>query len=387
MIIESLLDSDLYKFTMQQCVLHQFPDVDVQYNFKCRNGNIFTQEQVDRINKEIDDLCSLTFKDDELDYLSSIRFIKRDYIDFLRNFKLNRRHINTEFNNGHLEIIVKGNWFLTILFEVPVLAIVNEVYFSDKVVGFNDGMHLLEDKIKLANTTPGFVFSDFGTRRRFSYSWMRKVIERLATEEPKCSGFAGTSNVLFAKDFGVTAIGTMAHEFIMGGQGIDVTLRNSQKHMLQAWVDEYRGDLGIALTDTLGVDAFLRDFDLYFSKLYDGVRHDSGDPIEWGEKIIDHYMKLRIDPTTKTLVFSDGLTFPKAVEILEHFRGRAKISFGIGTNLTNDFSGITPLNIVMKLTQVNGKPVAKISDTPSKGMCNDDQYLAYLRTVFGIRNA
>jgi len=168
----------------------------------------------------------------------------------------------------------------------------------------------------------------------------------------------------------------------MVGQGReDVPLRNSQSSMLQAWVDEYRGDLGIALSDTVGIDAFLRDFDLYFAKLYDGLRHDSGDPFEWANKVINHYEKLGIDPSGKTLVFSDGLNVVKATEIWNAFRGRVKLSFDIGTNLTNDFDNIEPLQIVMKLTEVNGKPVAKISDSHGKGMCKDEAFLSYLKKV------
>ncbi len=197
--------------------------------------------------------------------------------------------------------------------------------------------------------------------------------------------FIGTSNVYFAKKYNLKPIGTMAHEWIMAGQGQeDVSLRNSQKAMLQAWCNEYRGDLGIALSDTLGVDAFLEDFDLYFAKLYDGIRHDSGDPDVWARKVICHYSKLGVEPKTKTLVFSDGLTFETAAKIYNKFKFAAKVSFGIGTNLTNDFEDITPLQIVMKIVKCNGLPVAKISDSPDKGMCNDKEYLTYLKKVFNI---
>jgi nicotinate phosphoribosyltransferase len=382
-IILSLLDQDFYKFSMQGAVLHQFASTNVRYEFKCRNGNVFDQRMVNRINQEITHLCDLTFKQDEIDYLNSIRFLKRDYTDFLKNLRLNRDHITCHLTpDGRLEIVAEGNWFLTILFEVPVLAIVNQVYFENTVVDVDVGRKRLKEKIALANDIPGFHFSDFGTRRRFSFDWQKQVFETLFINCPQC---IGTSNVFFAKEYGVTPIGTMAHEFIMAGQGLDVTLRNSQAHMLQAWVDEYRGDLGYALSDTLGIDAFLRDFDLYFAKLYDGLRHDSGDPFEWGDKVIRHYESLKIDPRTKQLIFSDGLDMPKAVEIFKYFEGRAKTSFGIGTNLTNDILGATPLNIVMKLTQVNGKPVAKISDSKGKGMCSDEQFLSYLKTVFGIK--
>lgn len=386
MIINSLLDNDLYKFTMGQAVLHQFASTSVRYEFKCRNGNVFDQRMVNRINQEITHLCDLTFKSDEIDYLNSIRFLKRDYTDFLKNLRLNRDHITCHLtSDGRLEIIAEGNWFLTILFEVPVLAIVNQVYFENMMVDAGLAKKRLKEKISMVKDIEGFHFSDFGTRRRFSFDWQKEVLETLLVNAPGCPQCIGTSNVYFAKYCGVTPIGTMAHEFIMAGQGLDVTLRNSQAHMLQAWVDEYRGDLGYALSDTLGIDAFLRDFDLYFAKLYDGLRHDSGDPFVWGDKVIRHYEAMKIDPRTKQLIFSDGLDMPKAIEIFKYFDGRAKTSFGIGTNLTNDFPGVKPLNIVMKLTQVNGKPVAKISDSPGKGMCLDEQFLSYLKTVFGIK--
>jgi nicotinate phosphoribosyltransferase len=196
--------------------------------------------------------------------------------------------------------------------------------------------------------------------------------------------------MMLAKKYELTPIGTMAHEFIMAGQALEgVTLAGSQKYMLQAWVDEYRGDLGTALTDTLGVDKFLRDFDLYFSKLYDGVRHDSGDPFEWGYKMIEHYKAMKIDPKTKSFVWSDGLDFPRAAQLYDAFKNLAKCSFGIGTNLTNDFpedvfpnkEKIHPLNIVMKIVSAGGKPVAKLSDDPGKGMCEDESFLSYLKKV------
>ena len=195
--------------------------------------------------------------------------------------------------------------------------------------------------------------------------------------------FRGTSNVLLAKELNITPIGTMAHEFLQAFQALDVRLRDFQKAALETWVQEYRGDLGIALTDVVGMDAFLRDFDLYFAKLFDGLRHDSGDPYEWGDKAYAHYRKLKIDTKTKMLTFSDGLNLPKAWELHQYFKDRFQVSFGIGTNLTNDM-GQTPLNIVLKLVECNGQSVAKISDSPGKTMTDNDTFLAYLRQVFQI---
>lgn len=393
-IINSLLDTDLYKLTMQQVALHQFPTVDVKYEFKCRNSVKFTAEMLNDIKKEIQHFCALQLSNDELNYLKTIRFLKSDFIDFLTLYRPSANHIEIQLNeaSGELSISVFGPWYLTIPFEVPILSIVNEVYFNHTLNNFTgevpalmmaDGVDKLNEKIKLANKHK-FSFSDFGTRRRFNKSWQQQVVKLLSTE---ASSFIGTSNVLIAKNLGLKPMGTMAHEFIMVGQGReDIPLRNSQRAMLQAWVDEYRGDLGIALTDTVGLDAFLKDFDLYFAKLYDGLRHDSGDPIWWAKKVIAHYEKLGINTKTKTLVFSDGLNFQTAASIHSEISPYANVSFGIGTNLTNDFDNVTPLQIVMKLVNVNHKPVAKISDNPKKGMCKDQEFLDYLQKVFREEN-
>jgi nicotinate phosphoribosyltransferase len=274
---------------------------------------------------------------------------------------------------------------------VPLLAIVNEVYFDVLSMGSTipstTGNLKLQQKIDLVKEYNGkhgqrFKFADFGTRRRFAGLWQDIIVQRLIKELP--DNFIGTSNVYLAMKYGVRPIGTMSHQWIMCGQGLpNVRISESQRYMLDAWVKEYRGDLGIALSDTLGFDAFLRDFDPFFAKLYDGCRHDSGDPFTWGEKLIAHYRKLKIDPKTKSAVFSDGLTFPLALDLCSEFWGRIQTSFGIGTNLTNDCS-YDPLQIVIKLTKVNGHPVAKVSDSAGKGMCEDESYLKYLKTVFKI---
>lgn len=387
-MIDSLLDSDLYKFSMMQAAFNQFRNVNVEYEFKCRNEAKWTSEMLYDINIAIDKYCELTFTPDEIEYLSTLRFFKKDFLDFLKLYKPNRSHIIADLKDDNLWIKVIGPWYLTISFEVPVLAITNEVYFKHSGKGvwtadnWTNGYEKLVHKMAIAKKS-GFLFADFGTRRRIAKHWQETVIENLCT----LPNFVGTSNVYFAKKFGIKPIGTMAHEFIMVGQGReDTPLKNSQKAQLQSWADEYRGDLGIALSDTLGVDAFLRDFDLYFAKLYDGLRHDSGDPIWWAEKVIAHYEKLGIDPMTKQLIFSDGLTMDKCVMIYNKLKDKAKISFGIGTHLTNDFDKVTPLQIVMKVTKVNGRPVAKISDSPGKGMCNDEHFLTYLKDVFKIEN-
>jgi nicotinate phosphoribosyltransferase len=276
-------------------------------------------------------------------------------------------------------------------FEIHVLSIVNELYYRrfDAQPLLAEGRRRLDEKIELLrefesdpDSQRAFTFSffDFGTRRRFSREWHREVVSTLAREVPQF--FKGTSNIHLARTLGLTAIGTMAHEYLQTFQAVGVQLRNFQKAALEHWVQEFRGDLGIALTDVIGMDAFLNDFDLYFAKLFDGLRHDSGDPVEWGEKALAHYSKLRIDARTKRLVFSDSLDLPAAFALYRHFADRIPCGFGIGTNLSNDM-GITALNIVMKLTECNGQPVAKISDLPGKTLCSDETFLAYLRQVFG----
>ena len=383
-IINSLLDTDQYKLTMFQAVFHQFPSAYVRYKFKCRNKGItFTEEQADEINWQIKHLCELRFTEDELKYLGNLRFIKPDFVDLLRIFKLQTRYVNVSCYDGELEITITGPWWQTMLFEVPVLAIVNEVYFYVNTPpeywdALNVGERKLREKIDLVKTEPDFKFIDFGTRRRYSRSWHDKIMADLVYSQ----NFVGTSNVFFARKYGTTARGTHAHEWFQGCQAL-TRVRDSQKFALQKWADEYRGDLGIALSDTLGIDAFLRDFDPYFAKLFDGVRHDSGDPIVWVDKVINHYKQFSIDPMTKTAVFSDGLTFPKAIEIMKYCQGKIKPMFGIGTNLTNDLVRV-PLNIVMKITHCNGIPVAKISDSGGKGMCEDPKYLEYLKNQFNI---
>lgn len=386
-IIQSLLDTDLYKFTMQQAVLHQFPHAnDVEYHFRCRTPNIDLAQHLPEINRQIDHLCTLRFSKEELDYLAKLRFIKPDYCAFLKIFQLQREYVNAvDLGNGQIDLVVKGPWLHTILFEIYLLAIVNEVYFQNlakdeaQQVTFERGMNLLNEKIALLTSAPDLRFSDFGTRRRFSFKWQEEVIKTLQHCIPQ--QFTGTSNVYFAMKYNLTPIGTMAHEYLQACQVLGGRLRDSQKFALEKWVQEYRGDLGIALTDVIGLNAFLSDFDLYFCKLFDGVRHDSGDPFEWGEQMLAHYRKMRIDAKNKNFVFSDGLDVPKAIELQNHFGTRTNCFFGIGTNLTNDV-GFKALNIVHKMTQCNGAPVAKLSDTPGKSMCDNQSYMDYLRQVF-----
>ena len=388
MIIRSLLDTDLYKFTMMQVVLHHFPSAQVQYRFMCRTPDVNFEPFIEEIEQEIDALCALKLRDDELSFLRSLRFIKSDFVDFLGLFHLPRKCIRIAAGDrpGELSIVVEGAWLHTILFEIPVLAIVNEVYFRHRIPhpDFDLGRSRLMEKVEMvrqATDLPVFRVAEYGTRRRFSHLWHDEVLATLKTSMG--SSLTGTSNVYMAKRHGLTPMGTMGHEYLQACQALGPRLRDSQVFAFETWAREYRGDLGIALSDVYGLDAFLRDFDMYFCKLFDGARHDSGDPVEWGERMIAHYQANRIDPVSKTLVFSDGLNFSRAIELARRFRGRIQVSFGIGTNLTHDL-GHEPLQVVMKMTRCNGQPVAKISDEPAKTMCDDPAYLSYLRHVFNL---
>ena len=391
MIIDSLLDTDLYKFTMMQVVLHHFPGAQVEYKFRCRTEGADLRPDLDAIRSELRQLCSLRFREDELAYLRGLRFMKSDFVDFLGLFQFNERFVQLGQGEkpGEIDITIRGPWLHTILYEIPILSIVSELYFRRTQPGasMEEGRRRLQSKIDLVRTVEPeleFKISDFGTRRRFSRAWQEEVLQTLKREVPQY--FAGTSNVWFAMRNNLTPLGTMAHEYMQACQALGPRLRDSQVFAFDKWAQEYRGDLGIAIADTYGLDAFLRDFDMYFCKLFDGARHDSGEPYEWGEKLIAHYRRNRVDPRTKTLIFSDQLSFPLAIGIARRFHGRARTSFGIGTNLTNDL-GYEAINIVIKMTECNGQPVAKVSDAPGKTVSKDPGYLAYLRQVFGLEPA
>jgi nicotinate phosphoribosyltransferase len=388
-IVRSLLENDLYKFSMWQALMHSHPGARAEYTFICRSKPDYPLASLaEDIDAELDNLCGMHFTQDELDYLSSLSYIKDDFVDYLTVFRFQKRFITVASDGDRLVIHAAGPLVHVMGFEIFVLYIASELYYRrfSREGLLDDARARLRKKIETMRSEPGiddpagpFIMFDFGLRRRYSGEWQREVVETLSKELP--AQFKGTSNVYLAKELGITPVGTMAHEYMQAFQGFGIRLRDFQKASLEAWVQEFRGDLGTALTDVIGIDAFLEDFDLYFAKLFDGLRHDSGDPYEWGEKVIAHYKKLRIDPLTKRLVFSDGLDLPRALAIYRHFKGRIQVSFGIGTNLTCD-TLIPSLNIVMKMTGCNGQPVAKISDSPGKTTGVDETFMAYLRQVF-----
>ena len=400
-IIKSLLETDSYKLSMGQAIFHQFPTYKTTWSFKCRNKNVkFTPEMLKEIEDQIDSYCKLKFNESELKWLAkNLPWIKEDYIAFLRFWHPRREeiHVNEMLQQGMddsgLAIDCTGTWLNTSMYEIALLAIVNEVYFAFKYgPGAKDiefQKRTMEKFAKLQNGEYDIgVFSEFGMRRRYSgemQDWLVKFIV-----DQKIPGFVGTSNVYLAMKYGIKAVGTQAHEYIMCvGQGTrEWNPAYSNKFALESWVKEYGVANGISLTDTISTDVFLLDFNQTYATLFSGVRHDSGDPLEWGEKIIQHYKNLGIDPKTKTLLFSDSLDFERATKIKKYFEGKAKVAFGIGTYLagiqcnTNDCH---PLNIVCKVTECNGMPVAKISDTPTKCMCKDTQYVEYLKRCINWR--
>ena len=392
-IITSLLETDLYKFSMGQAIYHQFSDYKTTWTFKCRNTDVkFTPEMVEEIKEQIHMYCRLRFTEEELEYLDSIKWFKGSYVDFLRLWKPRFADfdISTDAECG-LSIEVAGTWLNTSMYEIPTLAIVNEVYFrmaydyDDLLISFKEK---LEEKIGWlsSNKYDISLFSEFGLRRRLSAEAQELAVQELAKRDLGKSKFVGTSNVYLAKKYGVTPVGTMAHEWIMCvGQGNHKhNPAYSNWYALDAWVKEYGVLNGTALTDAITTDCFLKDFQLTYATLFSGVRHDSGDPIEWGEKMIAHYNELGIEADRKTLLFSDSLDFERADKIYSHFKDRVKVAFGIGTYIAND-TKVEPLNIVMKTTMCNGMDVAKISDVTGKGMCKNPDYVHYLKRCIDWR--
>lgn len=395
-IIKSLLENDMYKFSMGQAIYHQFPEYMTTWTFKCRNEGVkFTPEMVEEIKEQIKAYCNLRFTEDELDYLDEIKWIKGSYVNFLRIWQ--PRYEDFEISGEgacRLSIETKGTWLNTSMYEIPVLAIVNEVYFRMHY----DYDHLYQVfREKFQQKTKKLVsgeyhvgkFSEFGLRRRLSGEAQDYAVRNLRAfllGTPDRARFVGTSNVYLAKKYGLIPVGTMAHEWIMCvGQGNHRhNPAYSNYYALNAWIKEYGVLNGIALTDTITTDVFLRDFDLEKATLFSGVRHDSGDPRIWGEKIIDHYRELGIDPQSKTLLFSDSLDFERATALFNYFYDRINVAFGIGTYLSND-TDVQALNIVMKPTFCNGQDVAKLSDAEGKCMCKNEAYVKYLKRSIGWR--
>ncbi|MDB6192777.1 nicotinate phosphoribosyltransferase [Vibrio parahaemolyticus] len=400
-IIQSALDFDVYKVNMMSAVAALYPDAMVSYKFIVRSEEDLS-ELLPEVKAEVLKLQDVRFTEDEIAYMKRVApYLKPEFVEALRHFRFNPQS-DVSFHNktisdgsSQLRITINGLWKETILYETIIMSIVSEVRsrqrWSD--IPFEQFQTVLEDKVRYLKAElerrniTSFKFADMSTRRRFSFQAQRTMLEYLSKELPQC--LTGTSNYHLARELDLTPIGTVAHEWFMGHQAL-VNVRDSQKIALQRWQKMFNGALGIALTDTIGIDAFLKDFDEELSNAYVGVRHDSGCPFTWGEKMIAHYESLGIDPMTKTLVFTDGLNFEQALDICEHFQGRVQVSFGIGTSLANDMGNYVndqgeayqPLSIVIKMVTCNGSPVAKISDEPEKAMCEDIFFLMNLKRRF-----
>lgn len=384
MIIKSLLSQDTYKYTMLQAFFLETPDATAKYRFKCRNAGVDLLQFKEEISREIDALCELKHTPDELNWLASHRFFFEPFVNYLEDYTLKRRYVNVGEKGGNLDITMSGPITGVSPFEIFILKIVQEVYMRNvhpmtDELGLVGRNNLLDKIVAFKNFIDKHSFKptviDFGGRRAYSTVWHEYIVRNLIEKEV----IIGTSDMDLARRLGIKAIGTFAHEFVQTFQGLGICpVMESQRVAFQTWSDVYRGDLGIALSDTLGDAKFLIDFDPYFAKLFDGVRHDSGDPFAWGDMMITHYKAFGIEPMTKTLVFSDGLDFDKMFELALHFKDKIKVSFGIGTNLTNDL-GVRPLQNVIKQIECCGNPTAKLSNNPSKAMCEDEEYLNYLK--------
>lgn len=387
-ILTSLLDTDAYKLHMQQAVFHRYPAISVAAEFRCR-GDELLGEYADEIGAQIALMSQLALTDAEFDYLSGLPFFREDYLNWLRDFRYDPQQVQIENHAGKLHIRIAGPWREVIMWEVPLLAVISEVVHRHRSPDVTPEMAVAHLRNKLAQfkamssdvDISRFKLMDFGTRRRFSQAVQQAIVGTLKNEFPY---LVGTSNYDLAHQLDLAPVGTQAHEWFQAHQQISPVLANSQRAALQAWLDEYPDQLGIALTDCITMDAFLRDFGPQFAQRYQGLRHDSGDPFEWGEKAIAHFQKLGIDPMNKTLVFSDNLDLDKALALYRHFYQRVNLVFGIGTRLTCDIPGVKPLNIVIKLVECKGKPVAKLSDSPGKTICQDQAFVKALRKAFDL---
>ncbi|CAM3933935.1 nicotinate phosphoribosyltransferase [Serratia silvae] len=387
-ILTSLLDTDAYKLHMQQAVFHRYPAITVAAEFRCR-GDELLGEYADEIRAQVAMMSELALTEAEYRYLSSLPFFHQDYLSWLREFRYDPQQVTIDNHDGKLHIRIAGPWREVIMWEVPLLAVISEVVHRHRSPQATPEMAISQLRQNLAQfkqlsgdiDISRFKLMDFGSRRRFSHDVQQAIVSTLKNEFPY---LVGTSNYDLAHRLDLAPVGTQAHEWFQAHQQISPVLANSQRAALQAWLDEYPDHLGIALTDCITMDAFLRDFGKQFAQRYQGLRHDSGDPIEWGEKAIAHYQQLGIDPMSKTLVFSDNLDLDKALALYRHFDRRINLVFGIGTRLTCNIPGVKPLNIVIKLVECKGKPVAKLSDSPGKTICQDPAFVKALRKAFDL---
>lgn len=362
-MITSMFDDDLYKFTMQQAVLELYPNKEVEYRFKNRSSDIFDEEFLRVLRSEVNKIKNLRATEEELEKFSKLPFVKPWYVEYLRNYSYDPTQVTMGIDGKIFWLTVKGPWAETILWEVKLMAMISEIYFALRKDEWD--MEGQEERLQKKSDTldsAGAKYADFGTRRRRSYAVQDMVVRNMA----KSKGFIGTSNVHLAFKYGVQPIGTMAHEWVQGISAIE-SLENANRNMMEKWDSVYSGQLGIALTDTFGTEGFLKDFNVEHANKFKGVRHDSGDPFLFANRIASHYKELGIDPKDKIIIFSDSLTADIAAKLQAHCNKLGILcSFGIGTHLTNDFERLKALNMVIKLWSVDGVPVVKLSDDPGK---------------------
>ncbi|MRM93472.1 nicotinate phosphoribosyltransferase [Riemerella anatipestifer] len=367
--LKSIIDNDFYKITMQNAVVKLFPTARVKYEFINRGKHFFPEGFANELRKAVDSMAELKLTKKEKLYLQeTCPYLDLPYLDFLEGYHYDPSEVKIVQEGNDIGVSVEGLWYRTILWEVPLLALISELHYRMNKMERDSNetvVHNTVEKSRKLNEL-GVTFAEFGTRRRHSYKVHQLVMEALMEEKGQ---FIGTSNVHFAMKYGVKPIGTHAHEWFMF-HAAEYGFKMANQLALEHWVDVYRGDLGVALSDTYTTEVFFRQFDKKFAKLFDGVRHDSGDPIEFAKKTIEHYESFGINPNFKYIIFSDGLNLEKVEEITNATRGTIGISFGIGTNLTNDV-GLKPMNIVMKLIGVqapNGDwiPTVKLSDERGK---------------------
>lgn len=379
-IIRSILDNDLYKFTMQNAVLKYRQRIPVSYVFNNRRPEgRFNDQFAHEFESELASMSDLTMTDDQHQWLGqTLPWLGEAYLQYLKNYRFDPAEVDWQVRNGELELRIHGTWERTILWEVPLMATISELFFRHCDRSWDQDLQVQRSRTyEKGNRLSQVSFTDFGTRRRRSFAVQELVVETLM----QFASFVGTSNVHLAHKFQIRPIGTMAHEWIMGISALE-SLRHANRYAMRIWQDVYQGKLGTALTDTFHTSVFLDDFDDVLARLFDGVRHDSGDPIEFAEKVIAKYLSLGIRPITKSIIFSDGLDVDQTLKISEALAGKIQYSFGIGTHLTNDFPGSRALNMVIKLSTCNGVPVVKLSDTPSKAIGDSDAIKVALWTFF-----
>lgn len=380
-MIKSILDTDAYKFSMSNAYFKLYPDAEGTFSFADRNKEKYDAKFLEMLSLEFAKLCSLQLTSQEYAYVSTIRFLATNYVDWLRGFKFELDKISFWLDeDDHLHIEVTDKMYKVTLYEVPILAIVAECRNKWLGVTIDEAkvISILDKKIDFANEHQLY-YSEFGTRRRGSASSHEAIVKRL---KERCPIYCvGTSNVYLAMKYNMTPIGTCAHEWIMFHAGIG-GFKTANFDALNAWIEVFKGDLGLALIDTYSTASFLHTLTLQQAKLLDGFRQDSGDEYKVGNMIIDKLKSMRIDPTSKTIVFSNALTFDKYADVAKYFKGRIKVSAGIGTNITCDLGvdGYKPANIVMKLSKCRYSPrdfwenVIKISDDIGKHMGNEELF-------------